>query len=249
MLEDNVWRLRNMFMFYYKKGSNKMEFKIDNNNKESVKAGLSQIARFLNEQIYDFLDPKSIQQINKLIDNIKQIEDINKIKPKDISKDLPEHKTWYENYFIVKAIEKFGYLPFPNFKEQLSGNAGFNDERIVLVCNTDFWTIIKKHKFKDETKEIPMFAISSILYSVNERLLELIEENNTVPIIQTRKSFKEVIENVREAPKDDLKKNIHVNAVLKNGYEPYITPQLIYKAVPKKIQAMLKLPKKKKKKK
>ncbi len=237
------------FIFYYKKNNTKFACELQDVSKEQIMPVLSNITTFLVHQIYSYLDQQILTQIDEYINKLSNVNDINKFKVSAFACDSSQKKM-YENYFVINAIKKFGYLVYPyyNIKPQYNKehftSPNFSGDRVTLICDTDFWRIVKKHKFKDEDKAIPMFALSSITYSIDKKLFEILSEKYSIPAFKIKRNLKVFTENLLKAPIKSVEREIYVNLLLKSCYQPFITPEMIYKSVPKHIRAVLKLPKK-----
>ena len=233
-----------MFTFYYKQNGQVMNCELSIPTKEDVTVLLSRIIPFLREEEYKYLDTEQLKNIDKIIKELEALEDMKKVKLSKIYSGNPEHKKWYENYFIVKTLEKFGYSAYPKIKGNVKcSKSEFEDERVVLICDAGFWTIVKKHKFKKEEPVIPMYAISSIINSMDKKLFELLSTEYLFPEVKIRSNYKSLVDELKLVPEEPVLKEIYVNAILKSSYQPFITPELIYKNVPKDLQSLLKPPK------
>jgi hypothetical protein len=239
------------FTFYYKKGKKEFNCELWSAKQEDVEAVLSKITFFLNGEIYSYLEKNHLNKIDEIVKNIETIQDAKKIKTSDIYSGKAEEKIWYENYFVFKILDKFNYPMFAKIEKKVDyQKTDFNDERVLLICDTDFWTVVKKYAFKKgEDPVISMYAISSIMESIDRKLLELTENKYPSPEIRIRRNFKTLFESLELVPKDNITRGVYVNAVLKSCYNPFISPEMIYKCLPKDKQALLKPPKKAKKKK
>lgn len=239
-----------MFTFYYKKNDTVFNCELFGPTKDEIIAALSKIIPFLVNEEYKYLNDKQLRIIDDEIKKLKAIGEIEKVKFSKIYSEDKRQKKWYENYFIIKSLEKFGFSPYPKIDKTIDCKpSDFTDDRIVLVSNTDLWVIVKKHKFKKEEPVIPMYAISSIINSMNNKLFELLSDKYPFPEVNIRTSYKSLIEELKLVPQKDVLKEVYVNAILKSSYQPFITPEMIYKNVSKELQALLKPPKKRRKKK